>query len=102
MPLQRFEWDPVKGAANVRKHGISFETAVRAFADPFALIVPDRIEGGEQRWHTFGVVDGYMMLLVVHTTWDEDEAGDTVEIIRIISARRADRKERQRYEDEAR
>lgn len=43
-----------------------------------------------------------MILLVVHTVWDEDEAGDTMEVIRIISARRADRKERHRYETETR
>lgn len=44
MHRQRFEWDPAKADANRRKHGISFETAVRAFADPFALFEPDRIE----------------------------------------------------------
>ncbi len=43
-----------------------------------------------------------MMLLVVHTVWDEDEAGDTIEVIRIASARKADRKERQRYATEIR
>ena len=80
----------------------AFETAIRAFADPFVLIEPDRIEDGEQRWHAFGIVDGYMMLLVVHTLWEEDEAGDTIEVIRVISARQADRKERQKYENEIR
>ena len=102
MTVQRFEWDPIKAAANIRKHGLSFETAVRVFADPFALLAPDRVVDGEQRWHTSGVVDGYLMMLVVHTIWDEDEAGDAVEIIRVISARKVDRKERQRYENEER
>lgn len=37
----RFEWDPAKAADNVRKHRVSFETATRAFADPFALTVQD-------------------------------------------------------------
>jgi uncharacterized DUF497 family protein len=46
----RFEWDPVKAAGNLRKHGVSFETAVQAFADPLSLTSQDRIEGGEQRW----------------------------------------------------
>ncbi len=98
----RFEWDPAKAASNLRKHHVSFETAIRAFADPFALTDQDRIEGGEQRWQTLGVVDGYHLLLVVHTYRDEDEDGQPVEIIRIISAREADRKERQRYEQETR
>ena len=96
----RFEWDPAKAASNLRKHHVSFETAIRAFADPFALTDQDRIEGGEQRWQTLGVVDGYYLLLVVHTIRDEDEDGQPVEIIRIISAREADSKERQRYEQE--
>lgn len=45
----RFEWNPAKAVANVRKHGVSFETALRVFADPFALSIPERIEDGEQR-----------------------------------------------------
>jgi uncharacterized DUF497 family protein len=98
----RFEWDPAKAASNLRKHRVSFETAIRAFADPFALTDPDRIKDGEQRWQTLGVVDGYYLLLVAHTIRDEDEDGQLVEIIRIISAREADRKERRRYEQEIR
>ena len=43
----RFEWDAGKAAGNLRKHGISFETAARVFADPFALSAQDRIEAGE-------------------------------------------------------
>ncbi len=41
----RFEWDPAKAEANLRKHGVSFETAARVFSDPFALSEQDRIEG---------------------------------------------------------
>lgn len=91
----RFEWDQAKADSNRRKHGISFETAVRAFADPFALTVQDRIEQGEQRWQTLGIADGYLLLLVAHTVWDDE---DGAEVIRIISARRAEPKERKRYE----
>lgn len=98
----RFEWDPVKAARNLRKHEVSFDTAVRAFADPFAFTEQDRIEGGERRWRTLGVVEGYFLLLVVHTLRDEDVGGEAVEVIRIISARSADRKERRRYEQENR
>lgn len=98
----RFEWDPVKADSNRRKHGVSFETALRIFADPFALTEQDRIEGGEQRWQTLGVVEDYLLLLVAHTIGSEDEDGQAVEVIRIISARRANRTERRRYEQENR
>ena len=98
----RFQWDPAKAASNLRKHGVSFEAAVRAFADPFALTEQDRVEDGEQRWQTLGVVEGYFLILVAHVSWDEDEDGLPIEIIRIISARSADRKERRRYAQENR
>jgi uncharacterized protein len=100
--IARFEWDPDKAASNLRKHGVSFETAIRAFAYPFAFSELDRIEGGEERWQTIGVVEGCLLLLVAHTIREEDEDGEPVEVIRIISARPADRKERRRYEQEIR
>ena len=98
----RFEWDPAKAAINLQKHGVSFEIATRAFLDPFALTDPDRIEGGEQRWQTLGLVEGHLLLFMAHTFWEEAEEGQPVEVIRIISARRAEKKERQRYEEENR
>lgn len=91
----RFEWDPAKAESNLRKHQISFETATRIFADPFAFVKQDRIENGEHRWQTLGLVDGYLLLLVAHTLRDDE---DGTEVIRIISARRAEPKERNRYE----
>jgi uncharacterized DUF497 family protein len=97
-----FEWDPVKAANNLRKHGISFDMAMRVFADPFALVELDRVEDGEQRWQTLGLVEGHVLVLVAHTIRDEDDRGWPREIIRIISARAADRKERRRYEQEQR
>lgn len=90
-----FEWDPAKAEANLRKHGVAFEDAVRVFADPAHVSDVERIENGEFRWQTVGVVDGIRLLLVVHT-W-RDQAG--VEVIRIISARKAQRHERRRYEN---
>ena len=92
----RFEWDPTKAASNFRKHGVSFETAVRVFSDPYALVEQDRIENGEERWQTLGVVEGILMLLVAHTVSEQED----VAVIRIISARRANRRERRRYEEE--
>lgn len=89
-----FEWDEAKDRSNLNKHQVSFEIAARVFLDPLALSVQDRIEGGEYRWQTLGVVDGYLLLLVAHTVRQSDES----EIIEIISARKADKKERAYYE----
>ena len=94
----RFEWDAVKAESNRRRHGVSFETAVRVFADPFALTEQDRIEDGEYRWQTLGMVDDLTLLLVAHIDHEEDGS----DVIRIISARRANRQERKRYEQEVR
>ena len=91
----RFEWNPDKAASNLKKHRVSFKTAVRVFADPFALTEQDRIENGEYRWQTLGIVEGHLLLLVAHTVQDDE---DGTEVIRIISARRAEPKERKRYE----
>ena len=75
---------------------------MRAFADPFALTEQDRIESGDARRQTLGMVEGRVLLLVAHTFRDEDEDGEAIEVIRIISARAADRRERRRYEQETR
>ena len=96
----RFEWDEGKNLANQRKHGIRFELATRVFQDPLFVSIKDRIMDGELRWQTFGEVEDSLILMVVHTIWEEDANGDVVEVIRVISARQATRKERQRYEDE--
>jgi len=74
---------------------VSFEIATRVFADPFALVKQDRIENGEHRWQTLGIVDSFLLLLVAHTVRGDE---DGTEVIRIISARRAEPKERRRYE----
>ena len=90
-----FVWDENKNRANRQKHGVAFDTAARVFDDPFAVSYVDRAIGEEVRWHTVGLVGGVAMLLVVHLIKDEDN-GD--EEIRIISARKANRRERALYE----
>ena len=90
-----FEWDEAKAKLNERKHGVRFDTAIRVFADPYALTEQDRIEGEELRWQTIGAVGGFVLLMVAHTVRDEGED----EIIRIISARKAVRKECKRYDE---
>jgi uncharacterized protein len=96
----RFEWDETKNLSNRRKHGGSFEEASQVFRDPLYLSVQDRIEGGEARWQTLGLVEGLLLLTVAHIVREERDDGTSVEVIRIISARPATRKERRRYEDE--
>jgi uncharacterized protein len=98
----RFEWDEAKNLSNRRKHGVSFEEAIAVFRDPLYVSVQDRIDGGELRWQTLGLVEGLLLLVVVHTVREEREDNTLVEVIRIISARPATRKERRRYEDENR
>ena len=100
--LARFTWNAAKAESNLKKHKVSFETAARAFADPFALSEQDRIEGGEQRWQTIGLVEGQLLLLVAHTVAEEGDNDEYVEVIHIISARRAERTERKWYEEERR
>lgn len=90
-----FEWDPAKALSNRRKHGVSFEDAMHVFEDPYALFEQNCAdETGELRWQAIGLVGGVAVLLVAHTVREEGEA----EVIRLISARRAVRKERNRYE----
>lgn len=88
--------DAAKSRANKLKHGVSFEVAKRVFDDPLHLSVPDRHEHGEERWQTIGIVGSVVLLLVVHTYVEQD--GE--ELIRIISGRKATRRERSRYEHE--
>jgi uncharacterized DUF497 family protein len=90
-----FEWDAAKAKSNERKHGVRFDDAMHVFADPYALIEQDRVEGDELRWQTIGLAGGVVLLLVAHTL--RDEGPD--EIIRIISARRAVGKEVKRYDE---
>ena len=88
------ESDPEKGSRNKRKHGLDFSFAALVFANPLAVTVHDRIENGEDRWHTFAAVEGYL-LLVVHTYPDPDND----DWIRVIGLREATAPERRRYEE---
>lgn len=92
----RVEWDERKNRANRLKHGIGFDLAQEVFDDPLALSKLDRAEADEERWHTLGMVEGIVLLLVTHTV--RDDHGE--EIIRIISARKATAHERRHYEQD--
>lgn len=93
MSRLRFAWDVGKEAANLRKHGVSFDEAQSAFYDENALLSedPDHSRPGEARFVLLGLSDALRVLVVVHVY----RASDTV--IRIISARKATPTERARY-----
>jgi len=87
----RFEWDADKAAANLTKHGVSFEEAQEVFDDDDALISYDVFHSqGEQRFFIIGL-SSQQLLYVVYAEREED-------VIRLISARRAVRKEQRDYE----
>ena len=89
-----FEWDADKAALNLRKHRVNFEDAARVFLDPNRIETFDgRDAYGEDRWKTVGLVEP-ALLAVVYTVRGED--GD---VIRLISARKADAHERAQYRE---
>lgn len=85
----QFEWDRAKAAANLRKHGVSFADALHVFADPFRLDEADsRADHGEVQRLTMGEIDGRLHV-VAYTM-----PGNAV---RLISARKANAREQERY-----
>jgi uncharacterized DUF497 family protein len=90
----RFDWDPSKARANLRKHGISFDEAETVFSDDYALVLPDPDHSSpdEERLLLIGLSAALRVLVVIHC---ELEGGN---IIRLISARRATRSERAQYD----
>jgi uncharacterized DUF497 family protein len=85
-----FSWDAKKAAANTRKHGVTFAEAETVFDDPFAGITEDTEH--PERLILLGQSNRRRLLLVVHVEIDQDT-------VRLISARRATRHERRRYEE---
>ena len=89
----RVEWDEAKNEIDRRKHGIGFETAQLVFDDPCRVTFVERLTDGEERWHAIGSIEKIIILVVVHTY--REEVPD--EVVRIISARPATRRERKLY-----
>jgi hypothetical protein len=87
----RFQYDPAKAAANLKKHGVSFADAEGVLEDSLALTVQDPDSEGETRFITIGMGSAGELLVVVYTERNDE--------YRIISARRPTRKERRSYED---
>ena len=92
MKKLRFEWDSRKSAANKRKHGVSFEEAQTVFYDDRAILIEDDEDDEEDRFVLLGISAALRMLVVCHCYREKDS------VIRIISARKANRTERRDYE----
>jgi uncharacterized DUF497 family protein len=87
----RFVWDPRKATANLKKHGVSFDEASTAFEDELGAYYPDRLH--DDRFILIGYSRRQRLLYVVHAEVRESS-------IRIISARKATRHEKTRYEND--
>ena len=87
----RFRPDPAKATSNLKKHGVSFADAEGVLQDPLAVTVEDPDAEGEQRFISIGLGSAGELLVVVWMERDDE--------CRVISARRATRKERKQYED---
>jgi uncharacterized DUF497 family protein len=91
----RYEWDPAKAEANLAEHGVSFTEAVTVLEDDFALTRGDPDSEGEQRFVTLGMSSFANLLVVVYTYREPDS-------IRLISAWKANKRQRLRYEKDHR
>jgi len=91
----RFDWDPAKEAANIRKHKVGFRRAATVFDDPNHIAIYDEDHSGaEDRWVTIGIDSTGVMRVVVHTFKQLTEGPCD---IRIISARKATKREARQY-----
>jgi len=89
-----FEWDAEKAEANQQKHGVTFDEAITAFFDPLAMLLPDPDHSiGEQRYLVLGTSTQGRLLVVA--------VAERPPRTRLISARRATRKEQKQYEEES-
>jgi uncharacterized protein len=90
-----FEWDPVKANENLRKHRVSFERAAQVFHDPYMLSLEDEEHSEEEdRWITLGKDQNGVVLVISHTFREIDSDNFA---IRLISARKATRREAKQY-----
>ena len=90
-----FDWDPLKAAANLRTHGVSFAEAASVFEDDFALTREDPAAGQEARFVTLGLSNSAKLLVVIYTYREPD-------VIRVISAWKANGHQEQAYEKDRR
>jgi uncharacterized DUF497 family protein len=86
----QIEWDPEKAESNLANHGVSFEEAATSLLDPMALVQEDADAEGETRWMLVGISAQARLLTVIYSLRGEER-------IRLISARKATRKEAKYY-----
>lgn len=91
-----WKWDLEKDRSNLQRHRVGFQTAAGVFSDPLAATLRDPYPD-EERWRTMGLIGG-VVVVVVHTDPTFDEAAGA-KVGRIISARKATRRERRAYEE---
>lgn len=92
-----FDWDPRKAKANARKHQVSFERATTIFRDPHLFSIPDEEHSeSDERWITIGLDENGILLVLVYSF--NKIVADSARI-RIISARKATKKEAKNYEE---
>ena len=87
----RFEWEPPKAEANLRAHGVSFAEVVTVLEDDFALTREDPAAADEPRFVTLGLSNLGNLLVMVYTYREPDA-------IRVISAWKANKRQREAYE----
>ena len=90
-----FTWDINKASSNIKKHEVSFEEAQTCFFDPLHIVIddPDHSSDGDMRMIVIGMSYLNRVLVVVHIEFEDDQ------LIRIISARKATKKEKRQYEE---
>ena len=89
-----FEWDEIKEQLNIAKHSVDFTEAKSVFADEYGLVVFDKEHStDEERFYLLGISDKERILLVLHCYIEGD-------VIRIISARKATTKEKNKYKEQ--
>ena len=94
MTTYKFEWDPNKADLNKQKHGVSFSEASSVFYDDYGRLIPDPDSGvNEERFILLGKSSEFKTLIVCHCYRQSGE------VIRIISARKGDKRERKQYEE---
>ncbi len=93
----KIEWDEKKNKENIKNHGVDFKEAADVFEDPLSASALDkRFDYHDERWITFGITKSGKVIAVGHLYW---LSNDGEEHVRIITARKATKKEREQYEE---
>ena len=89
----RFEWDEEKRKSNLKRHGLDFVDALKAFTAPMLTTLDDREDYGKERWIGVSMLDARIVVIVFAERYENDD-----EIVRVISLRKALKHERSQYQ----